>query len=156
MDDLAQGACNLSGVQVEIFDQPYSLGGGDPGHIRTLAESVDSMMRTIAETHAADSTELAVLAALNIAHEYQLLKAKLDGEDREASGEEKTAEHPFTDEDKQRVRERRQRHHTRRWYERQLLAVAEGRLVMSNKEYEALIAFGRVRGWNRRSPPSKR
>jgi hypothetical protein len=37
-------------------------------------------MRTLAgEAHTADSTRLAVLAVLNIAEEYHLLKAKLNG-----------------------------------------------------------------------------
>ena len=54
-----------------------------------------------------------------------------------------------------RVRKKRERHHTRRWYERQLLAVAEGRLVMSNKEYKAFHDFRRVKGWNRRPPGEK-
>jgi len=148
MDDMAQGASNLSAVQVEIFGQPFSL-HGDPDHLLKLAQYVDSKMRTFAEKYTVNNFQLAVFAALRIAHENHLLKTRLDGE-RKAPGEEKTAGHPFTEEDKQRVRERRQRHHTRRWYERQLLAVAEGKLVMPNKEYKALVAFGRARGWNRR------
>lgn len=155
MENMAQGASNLSGVQVEIFGHPYSLGGGDPDHVRKLAEYVDSRMRTIAETHMADSTELAVLAALNIAHEYHLLKTRLDGEEGETSGEEKTAEHRFTQEDKQRVRERRQSHHTRRWYEKQLLAIANGELSPTKEQHKALLAFGKGRGWNR-YPPGQR
>ena len=59
---------------------------------------------------------------------------------------------PFTEEDRQRTRERRQRHHTRREYEKQLLAVANGEVILTTQQYRALIAFGRVRGWNRRSP----
>jgi len=83
----------------------------------------------------ADSTQLAVLAALNIANEYRLLKTKLESQ-----------------EGKQRTRERHQRHHTQRSYEKQLLAIANGEVVPTNKEYKALIAFGRVRGWHRRPP----
>ena len=45
-----------------------------------LAEYVDSKMRAVSEqTHTVDTARLAVLAALNIADEYHLLKRKLDG-----------------------------------------------------------------------------
>jgi len=170
---MTQEAHNSS-IEVEIFDQTYSLCGPDPEYVLKLAEYVDSRMREIAnETHTADSEQLAVLSAVRIAAEYHLLKAKLDGgvsdssmsnhsseweeleektpegEEKETSGAEEVAGNQFTEEDRQRTWERRQRHRTRRWYERQLLAVAEGSLVMSNNEYKALLAFGRGRGWNR-------
>jgi cell division protein ZapA len=64
---------------VEIFDQGYNLRGTDPEYILKLAELVDSKMRAVAEqTHTVDTARLAVLAALNIADEYQLLKRKFD------------------------------------------------------------------------------
>ena len=66
-------------VRVEIYDQSYNLRGTDPEHIHRLAEFVDSKMRTVAQqTATVDSLRLAVLAALNIAEEYQLLKRKYD------------------------------------------------------------------------------
>ena len=66
-------------VRVEIFDQGYNLRGTDPEYIRRLAEFVDSKMRLIAEqTSTVDSLRLAVLAALNIADEYHVLKRKYD------------------------------------------------------------------------------
>src|ERR1700683_3978738 len=66
-------------VRVEIFDQAYNLRGSDPEYILKLAELVDSKMRAVAEqTHTVDTARLAVLAALNIADEYQLLKRKLE------------------------------------------------------------------------------
>jgi cell division protein ZapA len=66
-------------VRVEIFDQAYNLRGSDPEYILKLAEYVDSKMRAVAEaTHTVDTARLAVLAALNIADEYQLLKRKLE------------------------------------------------------------------------------
>ena len=69
-----------SSVRVEIFDQAYNLRGSDPEYILKLAEYVDSKMRAVAEaTNTIDTVRLAVLAALNIADEYQLLKRKLDG-----------------------------------------------------------------------------
>ncbi len=62
-------------VRVEIFDQPYNLRGSDPEYILKLAEYVDSKMRAVAEaTNTIDTVRLAVLAALNIADEYHLLK----------------------------------------------------------------------------------
>ena len=66
-------------VRVEIFDQAYNLRGTDPEYIRRLAEFVDGKMRLIAEqTSTVDSLRLAVLAALNIADEYHLMKRKLE------------------------------------------------------------------------------
>jgi cell division protein ZapA len=68
-----------SSVRVEIFDQAYNLRGSDPEYILKLAEYVDSKMRAVAEqTHTVDTVRLAVLAALNIADEYHLLKRKGD------------------------------------------------------------------------------
>jgi len=67
-----------AGVRVEIFDQAYNLRGSDAEYILKLAEYVDSKMRAVAEaTNTIDTVRLAVLAALNIADEYHLLKKKL-------------------------------------------------------------------------------
>jgi cell division protein ZapA len=67
-------------VRVEIFDQAYNLRGSDPEYILKLAEYVDSKMRAVAEaTNTIDTVRLAVLAALNIADEYHLLKRMQDG-----------------------------------------------------------------------------
>ena len=67
-------------VRVEIFDQAYNLRGSDAEYILKLAEYVDAKMRAVAEqTHTVDTARLAVLAALNIADEYHLLKRKYDG-----------------------------------------------------------------------------
>src|SRR6266849_9279902 len=66
-------------VRVEIFDQAYNLRGSDAEYILTLAEYVDGKMRAVAEqTHTVDTARLAVLAALNIADEYHLLKRGSD------------------------------------------------------------------------------
>ena len=66
-------------VRVEIYDQSYNLRGTDPAYIFKLAEYVDLKMRTVAEqTQTVDSLRLAVLAALNIADEYHVLKRKYD------------------------------------------------------------------------------
>src|SRR5438874_10272043 len=80
-----QDATNTS-VRVEIFDQGYNLRGTDPDYILKLAEYVDSKMRAVAEqTHTVDSSRLAVLAALNIADEFHMLRRKLDGGSGEPS-----------------------------------------------------------------------
>jgi len=64
-------------VRVEIFDQAYNLRGSDAEYILKLAEYVDSKMRAVAEaTNTIDTVRLAVLAALNIADEYHLLRKK--------------------------------------------------------------------------------
>jgi len=74
-----QDATNNS-VRVEIFDQGYNLRGTDPDYILKLAEYVDAKMRAVAEqTHTVDSSRLAVLAALNIADEFHILRRKADG-----------------------------------------------------------------------------
>ena len=73
------GNGNGNSVRVEIFDQAYNLRGTDPEYIFKLAEYVDMKMRSVAEqTSTIDSVRLAVLAALNIADEYQVLKRKYD------------------------------------------------------------------------------
>ena len=67
-------------VRVEIFDQAYNLRGSDADYIIRLADYVDAKMRAVAEqTNTIDTVRLAVLAALNIADEYHLLKRKLEG-----------------------------------------------------------------------------
>jgi cell division protein ZapA len=66
-------------VRVNIYDQIYNLRGSDPEYIEKLAEYVDTKMRSVAEqTRTVDSLRLAVLAALNIADEYHLLKRKYE------------------------------------------------------------------------------
>lgn len=71
-------------MRVEIFDQPYNLRGTDPDYIFKLAEFVDTKMRAVAEqTSTVDSLRLAVLAALNIADEFQILKRKYDAISKE-------------------------------------------------------------------------
>jgi cell division protein ZapA len=78
-DPVVRDAQNAS-VRVEIFDQGYNLRGSDPEYILKLAEYVDSKMRAVAEaTNTIDTVRLAVLAALNIADEYHLLKKKQEG-----------------------------------------------------------------------------
>lgn len=70
---------NGNSVRVEIFDQAYNLRGSDADYIARLAEYVDTKMRLVAEqTATIDTMRLAVLAALNIADEYHLLKRKYD------------------------------------------------------------------------------
>ena len=77
---------NASSVRVEIFDQGYNLRGTDPEYILKLAEYVDSKMRAVAEqTHTVDSARLAVLAALNIADEFHLLKRQSEGGSSDSS-----------------------------------------------------------------------
>ena len=66
-------------VRVEIYDQSYNLRGSDPEYIFKLAEYVDMKMRTLAQqTQTVDSLRLAVLAALNIADEFHVLKRKYE------------------------------------------------------------------------------
>ncbi len=70
---------NPGSVRVEIFDQVYNLRGSDASYILKLAEYVDGKMRAVSQqTATVDSVRLAVLAALNIADEYHLLKRRLE------------------------------------------------------------------------------
>ena len=85
---------NGSSVRVEIFDQAYNLRGTDPDYIFKLAEFVDTKMRSVAEqTSTVDSMRLAVLAALNIADEYLVLRRKYDA----ISGEYSARAHQLSD-----------------------------------------------------------
>jgi cell division protein ZapA len=66
-------------VRVAIFDQVYNLRGSDADYILKLAEYVDGKMRAVSEqTATVDSVRLAVLAALNIADEYHLLRRSVE------------------------------------------------------------------------------
>lgn len=66
-------------IRVEIYDQVYNLRGVDAEYVTKLAQFVDGKMRTVAEqTSTVDSLRLAVLAALNIADEFHILKKKYD------------------------------------------------------------------------------
>ena len=66
-------------VRVEIYDQTYQLRGSDPEYIGKLADYVDTKMRVVAQqASTVDSLRVAVLAALNIADEYLVLKSKFD------------------------------------------------------------------------------
>jgi len=70
---------NGNSIRVEIFEQGYNLRGTDSEYIGKLATYVDGKMRAVAEqTATIDSMRLAVLAALNIADEYHILKRKYD------------------------------------------------------------------------------
>jgi len=82
----ATNAVSGSGsVRVEIFDQVYNLRGSDAEYILQLAEYVDGKMRAVSQqTATVDSVRLAVLAALNIADEYHLLKRRLETPSPEA------------------------------------------------------------------------
>ena len=75
---MAQSNGNGS-VRVEIYDQTYQLRGSDAAYITQLAEYVDTKMRIISQqASTVDSLRVAVLAALNIADEYLILKRKYD------------------------------------------------------------------------------
>ena len=66
-------------VRVEIYDHTYQLRGSDPQYINQLADYVDTKMRIVAQqASTVDSLRVAVLAALNIADEYLVLKRKYD------------------------------------------------------------------------------
>lgn len=73
---MAQSNGNGS-VRVEIYDQTYQLRGSDPEYIGKLADYVDTKMRLVAQqASTVDSLRVAVLAALNIADEYLMLRSK--------------------------------------------------------------------------------
>jgi cell division protein ZapA len=66
-------------VRVEIYDQTYHLRGSDAEYISELASYVDTKMRLISQqASTVDSLRVAVLAALNIADEFHMLKQKYE------------------------------------------------------------------------------
>jgi len=66
-------------TRVEIYDQPYTIGGGDAAYVQRLADRVDAKMRQVArETRVVDSLRVAVLAAINLADENETLRAKVE------------------------------------------------------------------------------
>lgn len=67
-------------IRVEIYDRVYQLRStADEKYTRRLAKSLDSTMRTIAEsTQTVESLRLAVLAALHYADRYEQLKERYD------------------------------------------------------------------------------
>src|ERR1700678_2560545 len=72
-------------VRVEIFDQIYNLRGSDGEYILKLAEYADGKRGGGSEqTPAVASVGLSVVAALNIADEYHLLKRRLEPASPEA------------------------------------------------------------------------
>ncbi len=71
-------------TRVSIYDQNYSIGGGDSATIERLAERVDTKMRQVAkETHVVDSLRVAVLAAINFADENEALRGQVEKLQRE-------------------------------------------------------------------------
>jgi cell division protein ZapA (FtsZ GTPase activity inhibitor) len=68
------------GIRVQIYDQYYQLRSDtNEKYTRELAQSVDSVMRTIGEkTKTYDSLRLAVLAALHFADECERLRERHD------------------------------------------------------------------------------
>lgn len=76
---MSQSNGNPTSVRVDIFDQSYHLRGTDPQYIAELAEYVDTKMRMISkQASTVESLKVAVLAALNIADEYHMLKKKYE------------------------------------------------------------------------------
>ncbi len=73
------------GTKVKIFGQEYSIkGDGDEEYITGLAAYVDDRMRDIsANNKSIDTTKVAMLAAINIAHELFKLR-KENGEKERA------------------------------------------------------------------------
>ncbi|WP_455377835.1 cell division protein ZapA [Petrachloros mirabilis] len=70
-------------IDVEIYGQRYSIRGeSDEAYVRRLAGFVDGQMRHLAEgMHTTTPSKLAVLTALNIAHQF------FESEKKRAQGE---------------------------------------------------------------------
>jgi len=54
----------------------------------------------------------------------------------------------MTEEARARIRKRQEHYHTRRWFERQMIAYLEGKLKLSLKEFQAMMALAQSQGWN--------
>lgn len=108
---------------------------GNPDYLRVGHRINNSRVRDIAdETHTDDATRLAVLGRLDIAVECHRLRQKLD----------RRSSRPLTEDERQHIREKRASHFTRRSHNKRLLAVANGELVSTNRQHQALLNFGRV------------
>ena len=72
-------------VQIKIYDQEYTMRGNlDATYIQGLARFVDAKMRSVADrSKVVDSLQVAVLAALNIADEFNQLKALHESQTRQ-------------------------------------------------------------------------
>ena len=72
-------------VQVEIYGQRYAITGeAEEGYIREVAQLVDTQIRQVADgMKTATLSRLAVLAALNLAH--QLLQAERQSQQLDAA-----------------------------------------------------------------------
>jgi cell division protein ZapA len=70
-------------IDVEIYGQRYAISGdADEGYIRRLAHFIDDQMRRVAEgMNTTTPSRLAVLTALNLAHQmFELEKKRAQGE----------------------------------------------------------------------------
>ncbi len=70
-------------IDVEIYGQRYAIRGeADEGDVRRLASFVDSQMRRLAEgMNTTTPSKLAVLTALNLAHQlFELERKRVQGE----------------------------------------------------------------------------
>ena len=66
-----------SSIAVDIYDQIYHLRGTDAAYMEQLAGVVDGKMRAVsAQGGTVDSLRVAVLAALNIADELEVLRER--------------------------------------------------------------------------------
>ncbi|WP_033828241.1 cell division protein ZapA [Bacillus andreraoultii] len=67
-------------IPVEIYGQQYMIVGTEPAeHIRTVAQLVDQKMREIKGKNATlDTSQLAVLTAVNAVNEYVKMKEQLE------------------------------------------------------------------------------
>lgn len=81
-------------VRVTIYNQPYNLGvSGEPGEMEALAQSVDTLMTSIAQRAGnVDGMKVAVLACLQLADqargmekELNELKSRVESKSRECS-----------------------------------------------------------------------
>ncbi len=64
-------------VSVDIYDQVYHLQGTDAVYLERLAQVVDGKMRAVAsQGNTVDSLRVAVLAALNLADELHMARAR--------------------------------------------------------------------------------
>ena len=73
-------------VSVHILDREYTIGveAGERGSLMAAAKLLDTRMRAVRGAHRmASADRIAVLAALNLAHELQQLRQERDAQQRE-------------------------------------------------------------------------
>jgi hypothetical protein len=123
----------------------------------TMRAEVERILREDAERSALESegtmSEQAMMESAGVDISYgedangKLVKRRASA--RRKTSARRRARHPVTAEDRERI-DRNTDRHTRAWYARELLKIHAGKVKPTKAEREALFAYGRLKGWNKK------